>query len=55
MNVRLSILLVSVLVLFGGTFLIWQFFLRTPERTPDEDWMYRVSEDDLYRFPNDRV
>ncbi len=50
MNVRLSILLVSVLVLFGGTFLIWQFFLRTPERTPDEDWMYRVSEDDLYRI-----
>ena len=42
--------MVSVLVLFGGTFLIWQFFLRTPERTPDEDWMYRVSEDDLYRI-----
>ena len=49
MNLRLSILLVSVLVLFGGTFLVVRLTAST-EREPDEDWMYRISEDDLYRI-----
>ena len=49
MNLRLSILLVAVLVLFGGTFLIVRL-TASSERTPEEDWMYRMSEDDMYRI-----
>jgi hypothetical protein len=49
MNLRLSILLVTVLVLFGGTFLVVRLTAST-ERDPEEDWMYRISEDDLYRI-----
>ena len=49
MNLRLSILLVAVLVLFGGTFLVVRL-TASKERPPDEPWLYRVSEDDLYRI-----
>jgi hypothetical protein len=46
MNVRLSILLVAVLVIFGGTFLVVRF-TQTPERTPEKQWMYKVDEEDV--------
>ena len=49
MNLRLSILLVAVLVLFGGTFLVVRLTI-PKERPPEEPWLYRVSEDTLSRI-----
>ena len=43
MNLRLSILLVAVLVLFGGTFLVVRF-TGPQERTPDEPWLFRLDD-----------
>jgi len=46
MNLRLSILLVVALLLFGGTFLIIQL---TDSDTPDNSrpWLYRIDEGDI--------
>ncbi len=46
MNLRLSILLVAVLLLFGGTFLVVRFF-GPSERPPEEPWLYRIGEDTI--------
>ena len=46
MNIRLSILLVSVLLLFGGTFLVVRL-TASSARDPDEPWLYRMSEDSM--------
>ena len=46
MNIRLTILLVFVLFLFGGTFLWFQFNQKS-ERTPDQPWMYRVDDNSI--------
>ena len=43
MNLRLSILLVAVLLLFGGTFLVVRF-TGSQERTPDEPWLFRIDD-----------
>lgn len=43
MNLRLSILLVAVLVLFGGTFLVVRF-TGPQERTPSEPWLFRIDD-----------
>lgn len=49
MNLRLSILLVTVLVLFGGTFLVWRVY-GTSERPPEEPWLYRIGEDTIVQI-----
>jgi hypothetical protein len=49
MNLRLSILLVAVLVLFGGTFLVVRYF-GPNERKQDEPWLYHVDEDRVVRI-----
>ena len=49
MNLRLSILLVAVLVLFGGTFLVVRFF-GPHERKQEEPWLYHVDEDTIVRI-----
>ncbi len=46
MNIRLSILLVAVLLLFGGTFLVVRL-TASSNREPDEPWLYRMSEDTM--------
>ncbi|MSQ07082.1 MAG: DUF4340 domain-containing protein [Dehalococcoidia bacterium] len=46
MNVRLSILLVAVLIFFGGTFLVVKL-TRAPDKTTERQWMYKVDEDDV--------
>ena len=46
MNIRLSILLVSLLLLFGGTFLVVRL-TASSDRDPDEPWLYRMSEDTM--------
>ncbi len=46
MNVRLSILLVAVLIIFGGTFLAVRL-TRTPEPTPERQWLYKVDDEDV--------
>ena len=43
MNLRLSILLVAVLVLFGGTFLVVRF-TGSEARIPDEPWLFRIDD-----------
>lgn len=43
MNLRLSIILVVVLILFGGTFLVLRFTDST-ERDNSRPWLYRISE-----------
>ena len=43
MNLRLSIALVAVLVLFGGTFLVIRF-TGTQERTTDQPWLFRIDD-----------
>ena len=43
MNLRLSILLVAVLVFFGGTFLVVRF-TGSQERIPDEPWLFQMDE-----------
>ena len=49
MNLRLSILLVAILIIFGGTFLIVRMS-GTEGRTPDEPWMYRMDENSLVKI-----
>ena len=44
MNLRLSILLVAVLVLFGGTFLVVRF-TGPQERIDNEPWLFRLDDD----------
>ena len=44
MNLRLSILLVAVLVLFGGTFLVVRY-TGPRELIPDEPWLFRLDSD----------
>ena len=46
MNVRLSILLVLVLVLIGGSVAITQS-LKTKERTPQQPWLFKVNVEDI--------
>jgi hypothetical protein len=46
MNVRLSLLLVAVLVIFGGTFLVFQF-TRAEEPPANPPWLFRVDDDSL--------
>lgn len=46
MNVRLSFLLVAVLVIFGGTFLVFQF-TRAEERSPDPPWLFKVDDQSI--------
>ena len=44
MNVRLSFLLVTVLLLFGGTFLIFQMRGSSGDDSPDRPWLYKVDD-----------
>ena len=44
MNIRLSILLVALLVIIGGTFLITNL-TATRTANPDNPWMYRIDSD----------
>lgn len=46
MNIRLTILLVFVLALFGGAFL-WFQFNQTAERIPPQPWLYKVDDDSI--------
>ena len=46
MNVRLSFLLIAVLIIFGGTFLVFQF-TRAEESPPDPPWLYKVDDDSI--------
>jgi hypothetical protein len=46
MNVRLSFLLVAVLVIFGGTFLVFNF-TRAEEEPPQQPWLYKISDDTI--------
>ena len=48
MNVRLSILLVLVLLVFGGTYLIIQLTKSDPPRETDP-WLYNIDSDDVVR------
>lgn len=43
MNLRLSILLVAILVLFGGTFLVLRF-AGQQEASTDEPWLFRLDD-----------
>ena len=49
MNLRLSILLVVVLIIFGGTFLVLRF---TDSNEPDNTrpWLYRIDEGTIVRL-----
>ena len=46
MNVRLSVLLVAVLLIFGGTFLAVRL-TRTPDRPTERQWLYKVDDEDI--------
>jgi hypothetical protein len=46
MNVRLSFLLVAVLVIFGGTFLVFQL-TRAEEPRQDPPWLFRMDDDSM--------
>jgi hypothetical protein len=46
MNVRLSFLLVAVLIIFGGTFLVFNF-TRAEEEPPQQPWLYKISDDTI--------
>ncbi|MDA0263735.1 MAG: DUF4340 domain-containing protein [Chloroflexi bacterium] len=46
MNIRLSILLVVVLIIFGGTFLVLRF-TDSNERAETSPWLYRINEGDI--------
>jgi hypothetical protein len=46
MNVRLSFLLVAVLIIFGGTFLVFQF-TRAENSPPDPPWLYKVDDSSI--------
>ncbi len=47
MNIRLSFLLVAILLIFGGTFLIFQFTGSSRSNTPDRPWLYKVDDSSL--------
>ena len=49
MNIRLTILLVIVLLLFGGTF-AGVYLTRDPEPRQDQAWLWRVEDDSLVRI-----
>lgn len=44
MNIRLSFLLVVILLIFGGTFLIFQMTGSSGGGTPDRPWLYKVDD-----------
>ena len=44
MNVRLSFLLVAILLIFGGTFLVFQMTGSSGGGTPDRPWLYKVDD-----------
>jgi hypothetical protein len=46
MNIRLSVLLVVVLLIFGGTFLVVRL-TRTPDRPVERQWLYKVDDEDI--------
>ena len=46
MNVRLTIFIVALLVIVGGTFLAYNLS-RTPTANPDPPWMYRIDESEM--------
>jgi hypothetical protein len=46
MNIRLSFLLVAVLIIFGGTFLVFQF-TRAEDSPPDPPWLYKVDDSSI--------
>ena len=46
MNVRLSILLVAVLIIFGGTFLVFQFN-RSEKAAENQPWLYRLDDSSI--------
>ena len=46
MNIRLTILLVAILLLFGGTFLIVAFN-QSPDQTPDQPWLYKIDDNSI--------
>ena len=46
MNVRLTFLLVAVLILFGGTFLVFKF-RDTGRSDPGVPWLYRIDDGDI--------
>ena len=46
MNIRLTILLVFVLILFGGAFL-WFQFNQSVERVPNQPWLYKVDDNSI--------
>ena len=49
MNLRLSILLVVVLIIFGGTFLILRF-TDSNERNTSRPWLYRINEGSIVKL-----
>ena len=49
MNLRLSILLVVVLVIFGGTFLVLRF-TDSNDRGDPRIWLYRINEGSIVKF-----
>lgn len=46
MNVRLSVLLVAVLLIFGGAFLVVRL-TRTADRPAERQWLYKVDDEDI--------
>ena len=49
MNLRLSILLVVVLIIFGGTFLVLRF-TDSNERKESSPWLYRIDENSIVKL-----
>ena len=49
MNLRLSILLVVVLIFFGGTFLVLRF-TDSSERDSSRPWLYRINEGSIVKL-----
>ena len=47
MNIRLSFLLVAILLIFGGTFLVFQLTGSSGSNTPDRPWLYKVDDGSL--------
>ena len=44
MNVRLSALLVAILIIFGGTFLVFRFTSSPKHDTLDRPWLYKLDD-----------
>ncbi len=49
MNLRLSLMLVTVLLIFGGTYLVMRF-TGSEEPEPNSPWLYRMDADDIVRI-----